>query len=34
MATDIEKLVLTARKELGPFEDGAPLAEPFALNAG
>ncbi|WP_323143291.1 hypothetical protein [Massilia phyllosphaerae] len=30
--TEIEKLVLMARKELGPFEDGTPLPERRELN--
>jgi hypothetical protein len=29
---EIEKLVLMARKELGPFEDGTPLPERLELN--
>ena len=32
--TEIESLVLMARKELGPFEDGTPLPDPLELDAG
>jgi hypothetical protein len=32
--TEIERLVLMARNELGPFEDGAPLPDPLELDAG
>lgn len=30
--TEIERLVLMARKELGPFEDGTPLPDPLELD--
>lgn len=32
--TEIERLVLRARKELGPFEDGTPLPDQLELDAG
>ena len=32
--TEIERLVLMARNELGPFEDGTPLPDPLELDAG
>jgi hypothetical protein len=32
--TEIEKLVLMARKELGSFEDGTPLPDPLELDDG
>ncbi len=32
--TEIEKLVLMARKELGPFKDGTPLPDQLELDAG
>ena len=30
--TEVERLVLMARKELGPFEDGTPLPDPLELD--
>jgi hypothetical protein len=32
--TEIERLVLMARKELGSFEDGTPLPDPLEHNDG